>query len=289
LVKSLEGYPLEWCTANPDTARTQLQGGDFYVYYSFNENGEPTIPRLAIRMEGKSKIAEIRGIAPDQNFDPYIHPVLKDKLNEFGPEGEKYQRRLADMDRLTTIWEQNKNQEPLNKEDLRFLYEIDKKIEGFGYKQDTRIKEVLKGRDARSDLALALDCRPNQISFTKEEALSGDIKYHFGNLDLRSLTTAECLTLPKSIGGDLYLSGLTIAKGLTLPESVGGSLFLNRLTTAEGLTLPKSIGGNLDLSRLTTAEGLILPESIGGYLDLRGLTTAEKNKLKLKYPALRII
>lgn len=33
LVKSLDGHPLEWCTANIDTARTQLQGGNFHVYY----------------------------------------------------------------------------------------------------------------------------------------------------------------------------------------------------------------------------------------------------------------
>lgn len=43
LVKSLDGYPLEWCTANPDTARTQLQGGDFFVYYSLNNAGEAKI------------------------------------------------------------------------------------------------------------------------------------------------------------------------------------------------------------------------------------------------------
>ncbi len=52
LVKSLEGYSLEWCTANFDTAKTQLEGGDFYVYYSLDETGKPVIPRLAIRMEG---------------------------------------------------------------------------------------------------------------------------------------------------------------------------------------------------------------------------------------------
>ncbi|HBR80306.1 TPA: hypothetical protein DEA21_01485 [Candidatus Uhrbacteria bacterium] len=277
LVKSLGGYPLEWCTADPDTARTQLQGGDFYVYYSFNEDGQPVIPRLAIRMEGKNKIAESpRGIAPNQNLDPYIHKVLDEKLVEFGVEGEKYKKRLANMERLTFLWE-NKKQKSANElliEDLRFLYEFDSKIEGFGYEKDPRIQEVLAGRDPKDDLSTVIRCSRDQISTTKEEALRGEIRYHYGNLNLSGLTTAEGLTLPETIGGYLDLIGLTTAEGLALPETIGGSLDLRCLTTAEGLTLPETIGGYLDLRCLTTAE-VTLPETIGGDLDLSGLTTAE--------------
>ena len=40
-----------------------------------------------------------------------------------------------------------------------------------------------------------------------------------GHLDLRSLTTAEGLTLPQSVGGYLDLRSLTTAEGLTLPQS----------------------------------------------------------------------
>ena len=106
LVKSLAGHPLEWCTANEDTAKTQLEGGDFHVYYSYGKDDEPenpTIPRLAIRMQG-SRIAEPpRGIAAGQNLDPYIVPVLEEKLKDFGEEGEAFKKRLADMKMLTEI------------------------------------------------------------------------------------------------------------------------------------------------------------------------------------------
>ena len=231
LVQSLEGYPLEWCTAALDTAKTQLEGGDFYVYYSLDDDGEAKIPRAAIRMQG-NEIAEVRGIAPDQNVDPYIAPVIAEKMQDF-PDGEKYEKKTADMARMTEIEEREKQGGELTKEDLRFLYEIDGKIEGFGYGRDPRINELLQERDKREDLAFALNCRPEQISFTKEEALSGDIVFHYGGLYLNSLTSAE---------------------GLTLPQSIGGSLDLNSLTSAEGLTLPQSIGGSLDLSSLTSAE-----------------------------------
>ena len=96
-----------------------------------------------------------------------------------------------------------------------------------------------------------------------------------GSLSLYSLTSAEGLTLPQSVGGSLYLNYITSAEGLTLPESVGGQLQLESLTSAEGLTLPESVGGTLNLNLITSAEGLTLPESIGGSLYLGSLTSAE--------------
>ena len=89
LYQSLQGYPLEWCTAtNIETARSQLEGGDFHVYYSQDTNGIAQIPRLAIRMEYDS-IGEVRGIEKDQNIDQFIQPVLNEKLSEFGNEGAR--------------------------------------------------------------------------------------------------------------------------------------------------------------------------------------------------------
>jgi hypothetical protein len=100
-------------------------------------------------MDGQDKIGEIRGIAPNQNMDPYIMPALEEKLKEFGSEGELYKKRVEDMKTLTGIWERNRNEEILNTSDLRFLYEIDKKINGFGYNEDPRIKEILSRRDIK--------------------------------------------------------------------------------------------------------------------------------------------
>jgi len=280
LVKSLEGYPLEWCTADIETARKQLAGGDFYVYYSYNEDGEAVIPRIAIRMEGKEKIAEVRGIATDQNLDPYIGPVVEKKMDEFGKEGDEYKQKTADMEQLTDVWERNRQGQELAKSDLRFLYEFDGKIKGFGYEADPRLEEIKSNRkDIRADLVVVTGFPKDKISLTNEEAVSGEIKFHYGNLSLSGLTTAEGLKLPENIGRDIDLSGLTTAEGLKLPKIIGGSLALRGLKTADGLKLPESIGGLLNLSGLTTAEGLKLPENIGRDIDLSGLTTAEGLKL----------
>ena len=100
-----------------------------------------------------------------------------------------------------------------------------------------------------------------------------------GSLDLDGLTSAEGLVLPKEIGGWLYLSGLTSAKGLVLPKKIVRSLYLNGLTSAEGLVLPKEIGRSLYLNGLTSAKGLVLPKEIGGWIYLGGLNKEEKEKV----------
>ena len=274
LVNSIQGYGTGWCTAGESTAEQQLSGGDFYVYYSLDESGEPTIPRVAIRMEGNNKIGEVRGIAENQHIDPFITEVVDKKLGDFS-DGENYKKRLEDMKILTEIDDKFKNGEILNKGDLRFLYEIDSKIEGFGYNKDPRIETILKGRDTKGDLSLITGYKREEISLTKEEALKGGIKYHYGDLKFNSLTSAEGLVLPESVSGGVYFKSLTSAEGLVLPESVGGDVNLYSLTSAEGLVLPESVGGYVDLASLTSAEGLVLPESVGWDIYLCSLTSAE--------------
>lgn len=185
LVDSLDGYPLEWCTANIDTARSQLKSGDFYVYYSINEQGEAVIPRLAIRMQGNNIAENPRGIAPNQNLDPYIGEVLEQKLNnsdEF-PNRAEFEKKSADMKKLTEIEKKTNKNEELSPEDLRFLYEIDSTIEGFGYERDPRIEEIRSKRNPREDAPIALYCQPEEIAWEQDQ-ITKDTKAYIGPLFL---------------------------------------------------------------------------------------------------------
>jgi hypothetical protein len=272
LYESLQGHGTGWCTAGESTAKAQLEAGDFHIFYSKDQDGNSTIPRIAIRMQG-SDIAEVRGINTDQNLEGVVSDTAQEKLNTI-PGGEAYAKKSGDMKRLTEI-EKRAKEDQLSKDDLRFLYEVDDHIQGFGYQIDPRIGELLKERDLKEDLSYVFDIPKEKISTNKEEALSGDILIHHGRLDLGRLTTAEGLTLPETMNGDLYIGGLTTAEGLTLPKAMNGGLELESLTTAEGLTLPETMNGGLELGGLTTAEGLTLPETMNGILYLGGLTTAE--------------
>jgi hypothetical protein len=179
LVDSIQGHGTGWCTAGESTARSQLQGGDFYVYYSLDEQNEPTIPRVAIRMDGDS-IGEVRGIADNQNLDPYVGGIVQEKLAEF-PDGKAYEKKTSDMRWLTTIENRMNAGRNLTKDELIFLYEINGTIEGFGYQRDPRIAELRARRDPIEDAPVVLDCDPGEIAWNRHE-VSTHTKAYIGPL-----------------------------------------------------------------------------------------------------------
>ncbi|MEI6581810.1 MAG: hypothetical protein WCN86_02960, partial [bacterium] len=182
LAHSLHGYGTGWCTAGEGTAQSQLAGGDFYVYYTKSEDGQYSVPRVAMRMQGGS-IAELRGIEADQNLEGSLVPIAEAKMNEVDPEGaEGYKKKAEDMRQLTGIYAKHKKGEELSKGDLRFIYELDGPIEGFGYQKDPRIDNITSTRDKKADLSFVLDVPQDKISTTQQEALVGGIAYHCGNL-----------------------------------------------------------------------------------------------------------
>lgn len=180
LVQSLQGHGTGWCTAGESTARAQLEAGDFYVYYSLDKQGNPTVPRAAIRME-KDRIGEVRGIAPEQNLDPHIAKTVQEKMREF-PDGAAYEKKALDMRLLTYVERKTKSGQALDKDDLAFLYEIDSKIEGFGYNRDPRIEELRSQRDPNADAPVVFDCDEAQIA-RNPEAITEDTKAYIGPLE----------------------------------------------------------------------------------------------------------
>ena len=295
---SLQGYYTGWCTAAGENfAKDQLAGGDFYVYYSLDKNGEAKVPRIAIRMDGKDKIGEIRGIADNQNMEPEMMPILEEKLKEF-PDRDKYLKKEHDMKLLTLIDKKVNNNIELTLDELKFLYEINGQIKGFGYEEDPRIEEIKRKKNKRRDYSLIYNVKEEEVALSQEEwkkspdkfkVLNDNLdlshynnldnivlpKYISGNLNLSSLSNANGIVFPQQVGGDLELNKLTNAEGLVLPESIGGSILLFSIANAKGLVLPKSIGDDIILDSITNAEGLVLPKSIGGEISLDSITNVE--------------
>ena len=274
---SLQGYYTGWCTAAGENfAKDQLAGGDFYVYYSLDKNGEAKVPRIAIRMDGKDKIGEIRGIADNQNMEPEMMSILEEKLKEF-PDRDKYLKKENDMKLLTLIDKKVNDNIDLTLEELKFLYEIDGQIIGFGYGKDPRIEEIKRKRNERRDYSLIFNVKEEEVALSQKEWLNNPKKFKAlpGNIDLGSLTSADGLVLPQHIGGNIFLRHLTSADGLVLPQHVGGDIDLRSLASADGLVLPQHVGGNIDLRSLASADGLILPQHVGNSIDLSSLTSAD--------------
>ena len=286
LVNTLVGKGTGWCTAGEETAKNQLANGDFYVYYTIDSNGEYTNPRIAIRMENNN-IAEIRGIAKNQNIESDMESVVEEKLKEF-PDRDRYKKKVQDMELLTKIYKEYKTRE-LTKDELRFLYEMDEEIEGFGYQKDPRIEEILKSRDKKIDLSYVLDCKKEEIATSLREALNENIKYYQGDINLSGakniqrilirtmnidkLLLSKKLVFPECVNGDIWLGELESAKEIVFPKKINGNLFLNSITSAEGVKLPEEVK-TLGLYSLTSIKGLVLPKKID-YLNLGRITNAD--------------
>lgn len=143
LAESLSGHFTGWCIASESTAESYLSHSSFWIYQSNDKNGKPSIPRAGI---------------------------LEKKLKEF-PDKEKFTKKTANMKLLTRIDNKQKRGEELTKDELRFIYEIDNKIEGFGLNDasDPRIEEIKRIRNPRQDFALMFNCNENQVALNRRE------------------------------------------------------------------------------------------------------------------------
>lgn len=168
LCKTLEGKGTEWCTAGVDVARSQLSNGEFYIYYTFDEEQKPTVPRVAIFLVN-GQISEVRGVyGKDQDLELPFVDIAREKYQEF-PGHERYEKADHDMKLLSKIEDKVKAGEELNKEDLIFLYEIDSKIEGFGHGADPRVVELQATRNPKEDAPIVLECQPEEIAWNRDQ------------------------------------------------------------------------------------------------------------------------
>ena len=141
VTESLEGKNTEWCITSEVVCKSYLDDGKMYIYYTLDKDNNYSIPRICIRTEN-GFIAEIRGIFDEgQNIEPDLLDVVSKKIESFSDK-DTFKKKITDMGKLTIIYNKNKNGEILDNSDLRFLYELDSKIESFGWQDDKRIAEL---------------------------------------------------------------------------------------------------------------------------------------------------
>lgn len=156
----LRGKGTGWCTAE-GSAKAQLEGGDFYVFYTKSAGGY-TEPRIAIRMEGDS-VGEVRGVNQRQELEPELLDTAQAMYHTL-PGGESYDKKAYDMKEVTRLVKKQEKGELFTKEDLTFLYELDAPIEGFGYEKDPRVEELKSGRNPEADMPILFGCPSEDIA-----------------------------------------------------------------------------------------------------------------------------
>lgn len=186
LVEDIQGYGTGWCIRGEPTARRYLENNTLRIYFSkkTRDGDAPAeVPRVVMVVNPQNQITEVRGIEAHEHLDSRIGPVVDRALSEH-PDGKKYKKKSEDMQHLTAIENKTKQNIPLTKEDLLFLYEVDSRIEGFGYEaagRDPRIAELRSRRNPKEDLPILFDCTPDQIALVPEE-ISSVTKAYIGPL-----------------------------------------------------------------------------------------------------------
>ncbi len=158
LVKSLEGKNTGWCTAQKEYAKNQIYGlngynsGDFYIYFTIDKENKYTNPRIVIKLNGKNKIEEIRGIEKNQNIEESLIEELEKKIKELEninkEDIQEALEKINDLKKLKEIYIKTKQNIQITEEELTNLYT---KKYGFGFKNDPLIEKIIKNRNLKKD------------------------------------------------------------------------------------------------------------------------------------------
>ena len=278
LLEDLFEHNSFWAIENSSIIKNhEFNKEKIYIYYTKDKDNRYTCPRISI-ITKNGEISRISGAAPYGNIESEMEMILEKKIDEF-PYNEEYKKIIKELQNFTKIYSKWANKEVLNKNDLRFLYEIDHKINFIGYKDDDRKNEIINTRDIKKDLSKIFDCDIEQISLTREETLKGDIIAHFGNLDLSDLDDITDIKLPKYILGNLYLSNLKSLKNNILPSYVLYDIDLGNIKSAENIIFPEYVGGSLYLNNMESFKNIKLSTVVGRYLGLDSITSLRGTKL----------
>lgn len=250
LFNSLQNKHTGWCTSGDiNIAKRQVEEGTFYVYYIKKE--DDYIPKIGIRMEGNN-IAEIRGTSHSQNLEHKYLQVLMGKLKTLPFSKEAY-TKVSDISKLISIKKKEEENIELSREDLRFLYEIDKDIEGFGHEKDPEIELIKSKRNQRKDYSLIFNIKEEEVALTKEEYTMGKTKVLLTDLDLSNIINSKDVVMPLVVLGKVNLGRLKDAEYLDLSNTIiKGYINLSSLESSYGLKLPD----NFPLNNLFCSDNI---------------------------------
>ena len=202
-----------WCIADPNVAHNYLEYGNYG--YSRNEEADeesnskakfiifklkaPNSPDgystngvASIRLDPDGKVTEVSGLNEGQAIEDSLIPTVKEKVLSL-PGGKEFLQKFEDKQTLIKLDHKMQNGEDLTKEELSFLYELDRPIATLDTYNDedpriTELKEkygieyaLEKGIDANK---LVSNLNPKYIAFYLDTLLE-----HGTDIDVNKLVS----------------------------------------------------------------------------------------------------
>ena len=264
---------------------------------------EEKLKEFPDRDKYKKKVSDMKKLT--DLYDKYIDvqkqiDELHEKIepieeNNYSFDDEPIDKKIELKAKCLDLYEYFDN-ELFSQEELRFLYEIDSNIEGFGYDKDPRIEEILDKREMEQDLARIFECDISEITRNINDVLSGKKitcfigygyygnidkldgitfpKYWFGNLKFGSISKISDVTLPKKVFGDLYFYDTNYISNVVFPTEVVGYLSMDNLLLIENVVLPEIVGQRFDADTRDISN-VTFPKYVGGNFCVNKLSKVE--------------
>ena len=168
-----------WCVVDPNVAHNYLVYGEYghsrsagadeesnskakFIIFRLEDPNSPGVyasnGSSSIRLDPDGKVAEISGLNDGQAVEDALVPIVKEKALSL-PGGEKYLQKFDDKQALIRLDKKMEKGEDLTKEELSFLYELDRPIATLDTynEEDPRIPELKEKYDLEYALEKGVD------------------------------------------------------------------------------------------------------------------------------------
>ena len=219
-----------WCVVDPNVAHNYLTYGQYSNpeeyddydddYYDYDdaevENSEakfiifrledPNAPGIfasngsaSIRLDPDGKVAEVSGLNEGQAIEDSLIPIVKEKVLSM-PSGKEFLQKFEDKQTLIRLDKKMEKGQNLTKEELSFLYELDRPIATLDTynRKDPRIPELKEKYDLEYALEKGVDANKLASSLESEDIISkldvllrysADIDNIVKNMDSKDINT----------------------------------------------------------------------------------------------------
>jgi len=285
LINSVKGVNADWHRITYPEILDSLfnyNNGEIHVFYTRDESGNYTIPRMFIELTRNNKtprVTLVYGLEKHENVECELLDALKDKLDEIGDKKFLYKERIADIKLLNSIYQKHINNIPLTVEEIKFLYEFDREIRYFGFSKDNKVAELRKKRKDMGDMNKifrTMDDYEGDIKFTIPSYSDGLVfpKRIKGNFTLKNIKNLVNCILPQEIEGDINLPNVKSMKYVLCGKYVSGSIYIPSLEMTDHVVFAERVKEDFDVSSLHFASNTVFSRNVGGNVGLSSLERA---------------
>ena len=182
-----------WCVADPNVAHSYLTYGEYrpsrntgadeessskakFIIFRLEDPNAPGVfasnGSASIRLDPDGKVAEVSGLNNGQAVEDSLIPIVKEKTLSL-PGGEKYLQKFDDKQSLIRLDKKMEKGEDLTKEELSFLYELDRPIATLDTynREDPRIPELKEKYGIEYALEKGVDANKMVASLKTRDAI----------------------------------------------------------------------------------------------------------------------